>query len=350
MQVTPKSGPTIPASPNSSIQAAADKRSAAINAFMGNKPVAQVTQNTTGNSQQEAVRNPSQVSPEELSAISPTANSRISNNQTQDTTDESESVEAPAKAESPLSERHALLARREKQIRQREQALRTKESAIRASEEAAKSAPVKPSFDEKEYVKRDRLTQDPFTVLNELGLTYDQLTEMALNAPKAEDMAMRNELRALRDELKAVKGETESNKKSFEEQQTNARKQAVNEIKSQVTRLVSEDPAFETIKATRSVGDVVELIERTFDEDGILMSVEEAAQEVEEYLATEALRLAKLNKIQQRLKPQQVAQLKQNSQVSKQQGMKTLTNSVTSSRPLSARERAILAFQNKLQK
>ena len=117
-----------------------------------------------------------------------------------------------------------------------------------------------------------------------MGHIFDEITELALNAPKPEQLAMMNEIKALKAELQAVKGETEKTQKSIEEQNTKSYQQALNDIKHQVTRLVSSDPAFETIKATRSVGDVVELIEKTYNEDGILMTVEEAAQQVEDYL------------------------------------------------------------------
>jgi len=157
-----------------------------------------------------------------------------------------------------------------------------------------------------------------------------------------------SELKALKDEIKALKGETENNKKSFEEQQTAQRTQAIKQITSDVTNLVKSDPQFEAIRQTRSVKDVVELIEKTFDEDGIYLSVEDAASQVEEYLVEESLKLAKLKKIQQRMQQSQQAATKPSTDPKQQQQMKTLTNSVNSSRPLTARERALLAFENKL--
>jgi hypothetical protein len=80
------------------------------------------------------------------------------------------------------------------------------------------------------------------------------------------------------------------------------------------------------------------------------MSVEEAAQQVEDYLADEAFKLSRLGKIQKRV--QQAAQPKvlQKTQAAQQTQtqMKTLTNATSSTRKMSSRERAILAMEGKL--
>lgn len=263
-----------------------------------------------------------------------------------------EKPEAETKApDEPISSQYAVLARKEKAIRQREQQLKARESALKSQEDASKapSTPTKPEFDPSKYVDRDRLTQDPFSVLGELGLSYDQLTELAMNAPKPEQIALNNELKLLRDEIKALKGDSENTRKSFEEQQKQQYDQAVNEIRREVKGLTDSNPEFETIKETGSMEDVVELIQQTYKKDGILMTVEEAAQQVESYLVEEALKIARIKKIQQRLAPKQESipgTQKPNSQPQQQQ-LKTLTNSVSTSRQLSARERAILAMQGK---
>lgn len=307
---------------------------------------------TQQQAQTEAVINPTQVSPEEFGAIK----NAVKTNQI-DTSESDESTTAPdTSAETkvssePLSSQYAVLARKEKAIRAREQQLKAKEAAIKAQEDAAKAAPKTLSIDESKYVPKDRLTQDPFTVLNELGLSYDQLTELALNAPKPEQMALMNELKSLKAEIAALKGESQSNKKSFEDQQKQNEAEAINQIRHEASVVIKNNPEFETIRETNSLDDVVDLIKRTYKEDGILMSVEEAALEVENYLVEEAIKLARLKKIQQRLQPAKPAETKATEQLPKQtQPMKTLTNSVASSRTLSARERALLAFEGKLQK
>lgn len=82
------------------------------------------------------------------------------------------------------------------------------------------------------------------------------------------------------------------------------------------------------------------------------MSVEEAAQEVEDYLADEAWKLAQTKKIKSRYSNSSATNENTGKQSpspnQQQQPMKTLTNNVSSTRKLSARERALLAFEGKL--
>jgi hypothetical protein len=339
MKIETIASPSLPQMPNakSDTASAMSPRERAIAALM--KP------NTPGQARAEEmpVKNANSVSPEELSAIKAPSSLGKSDNI------ESPAAEPQAEtkvSDEPLSAQYALLARKEKAIRQREQAIRAKEEAARAAAEAATKAPAKPEFDPSKYVAKDTLTQDPFKVLSELGLTYDQLTELALNAPKPEQIAVLNELKAMKAEMEALKGET---KKSFEEQQNLQRTQAITQIKNEVKSLVKSDAAYETIRATNSIDDVVQLIEKVYDTDGVLLTVEEAAQQVEDYLVDEALKIAKLSKIQSRLslKP---AEVKTATAQPKEQPLKTLTNSIASSRQLSARERALLAFEGKLTK
>lgn len=260
--------------------------------------------------------------------------------------------QAETKASEPeklLSSEYAILARKEKALRARDQQLRAREAVIKASEDA-RNAPKAPVFDESKYISKERLNQDLFGTLTELGLTYDQITQQAVNAPTPEQVALNQQFKAMQDEIKALRGEQDNTKKSWEQQQQDSYKSAVQQIKNEATALVTHNPAFEAIKETDSVGDVVELIERTFKEDGLLLTVEEAAQQVEDYLVEEALKIARIKKIQSRLNPPSQASQQKSTEQPKQQQMKTLTNQVSSTRQLSARERAILAAQGKLQK
>ncbi len=338
MKLEPINSPSINQLPNaqSNTPPALTARDRAIAALMKPNTPAQ-------EAGQQLVKNATQISPEEMTVVQAPTRKAVQN-------DIVEGNEASPKAETKeteesLSSHYAVLARKEKAIRQREQQLRQRESAAKALEEATK-APPKPSFDESKYVDKTRLTQDPFKVLSELGLTYDQLTELAINAPKPEQLALLNEIKTLKEEMQALKGET---KKSFEDQQTAQRTEAINQIRSEVKALVKMDPQFETVRATNSVDDVVELIEKVYDKDGILLTVEDAASQVEEYLMDEAIRLAKLKKIQQRLQPKASAstEVKTTSQTEKKP-LQTLTNSIASNRPVSARDRAIAAFKGEL--
>lgn len=338
-QNSPNSNQTE-ASPQTPAQSTRER---AIAKLMGNAPA-----NPPANTQDLPVRNATQVAPEELSAITSSTRS-----EGQSSPSETLAPEAPKAPEEPLSNQYALLARREKALRakaqQQAQESKAREDAFLAKEEALKAREAARDAEyQSKYIPKDRLSQDPLSVLNELGLSYDQLTQLVLNAPKAEDIARAKELRDIQSELKAVKEQQLASQRASEEQQTAAYQQAVKQIRSEVSQLVKTDPTFETINATNSINDVVELIEETYKQDGILLTVEEAANEVENYLVEEGSKIARLSKIQQRLRPAAPAATKPTVTKPAQQqpaAMKTLTNSVASSRPLSARERAILAFK-----
>lgn len=316
-------------------------------------------------SQAAPVLNPTAVTPEEM-----TGNTHTPEEKGQfDTTEATKTpilpeakAEEPAKAADPatdpLSKHYSALARKEKQLRAKVQeqdaAMRTREEAMAAREAAIKA---KEQEYETGYIRKDSLKADPFSSLQEAGLTYDQLTEMALQNPQDARLnaavdKVRTEVQA---QIKAMRDEQEKANKAAQDERTNQYKQAVEEIRTETKRLVYTDPEFETIKAANAVDDVVDLIEQTFKEDKILLTVQEAAKQVEDYLVEEAVKIAKLKKIQSRLHPKQestaaAASPTQAVEAStpKQPQMKTLTNAVGANRPLSAKERAILAFKGDL--
>lgn len=256
----------------------------------------------------------------------------------------------------PLSAQYAQLARKEKQIRAMNQQIKAQEAAIKAREEAlaAKEAGMG-----SQYVPKERLTKETLAVLAEQGISYDQLTQQALEqtgAPDAQSAALIAKLEA---KVLALEANQQKTTKSLEDNQKNSYDQAVNHLRSQTKQLVAADPNFETIKVSGAIEDVVDLIKQTFEDGmgdeypkGTLLSVEEAAQMVEDHLVEEAIKIARLSKIQQRLKPATPAAGAQQSTSTqqKQPPKPTLTNAVASSRPMTARERAIAAAEGRLTK
>lgn len=305
------------------------------------------------NAQAEVVQDPTHVSPEEMGAIQAPETKQINTSESVETPSVStDSVESPqaVEKEAKLSSQYANLARREKALRFKEQQLKAREEAFRSPE------PKAPPVDLSRYVDRDSLMKDPFSVLNDLGLSYEQLTNLALNQPKPEDVAQRKAFEGLQNDIKTLREEQQKVKQAYEDTQVQARSQALKQIERDVKNLVVTNEAYETIRETNSMKEVVDLIERTFDQDGILLDIEDAAREVENYLVEEALKLSKLKKIQQRLQLKEPASSKaqtaqkpeKSQQPSQQQNLKTLTNSVGTSRQLNARERAILAMKGEL--
>ena len=251
-----------------------------------------------------------------------------------------------------LSPRYAQLARQEKAIRARAQALKAEQAAVDKAKAdlAAREAELTTK-----YVPKERLSRETLAVLAELGVDYNTLTSQALGEPQDPRDAAIAELKA---ELAEVKGKMEQTQKSFQDDKTQSYEQAKAQIKYNVAQLVSKDPNFETIKATDSISDVVDLIEQTFqeglDEDhpkGTLLTVEEASQIVEDYLVVEAEKLARLSKIQKRLAPKEpTPPAPSTKQDSSQQSQRppSLTNTMTGAprKEYTARQRAMFAAQH----
>lgn len=339
MNITPKgSNPLVPSSqPNQS--KAADARARAISMLSG----------------AQAVPDQSNIAPEMMSAVappSPTVNEELLAN-------EPDPVEVPPeepKEETPqVSSQLALLARREKALRakqqQQEQAIKAREDALKAKEEQLLAKEREYSNG---YMPKDFIKQNPLKVLAEAGVSYDDLTQQVLNQSQTNPYT-EAQIAKLEAQIARLTEEAENSKKQYSSQQEQAVEAAMKQIKMDVRQLVSKDPSYETIKATNSIDDVADLIRQTYEKDGYIMSVEDAAQEVEDYLIEEALKLDKIQKIQQRRQQSQAqpsnapttVNVKQTQgPLNKQpQQMKTLTNQIASSRPLSARERAILVFK-----
>lgn len=263
---------------------------------------------------------------------------------------------APTQTEEPISSQYAVLARKEKAYRAKVQA---QEAAFKAKEaEIAKreaELQTKASTYESDYIPKQRLTEETIQVLLEAGISYDKITEMALQQQtNPVDPQTKLTIKRLEEKLAKLEAETEGTKKSITQSQEDNYKQAVNQIKQDVKSLVSQGEDFEAIRATNSVDEVVRLIEKTYEEDGILLTNEEAAQQVEEELVSRISEYAKLSKIQQKFRTQNSKaspeQPVNQSQDKQPQSAKTLTNNLTGASKMSARERAVLAFQGKLGK
>lgn len=308
---------------------------------------------TTGNSQELPVQNANDISPEEMSVVTQSSKASQSQNditeapitEPKDSAVEASPEAAPPKApEEPLSSQYAQLARKEKAIRAQAQQVKAKEAEL-AAREAALTAKSEPKAPESPNYK-DRASKDPLGVMQELGISYEQLTELLLNQDPAQ-ARYQTEIEALKAEIKSFKEESTKTRQEDQQQQY---KNAVNQIRTEVSQLVKSDEAFETIRETGSVDDVVELIEATFKEEGRILPIEEAAQLVEDHLLEEAMKLTRLKKIQSRLNLPKAPTPAPKQVNTAAPTAKTLTNSMSATKPLSATQRAILAFEGKLNK
>lgn len=315
---------------------------------------------------QPPVLNQNAVSVEELGAIqAPAKEEEQPLEITADSTDTSTVTEVtPEEPKKPevdpaISKLYAQLARQEKAMRlkaqQQEQALQVREQALSTKETAIKSQETQY---QQGYISLDQLKSNTMDILSQAGIDetalYEEMVQRQLN-PVRQDPRVQATISRLEAKIAELESKTETAAKTYQEAQEASYKTAVKQIETDVKKMVYTDPAYEAIKVTNSVNDVVELIERTYKEEGILLSNEEAAQQVEEYLTEELTsRASQISKIKQRLTQGSASQAQANKQSQavaspkepqSPKTMTTLTNATASTRKLSAKERAILAFR-----
>lgn len=220
-------------------------------------------------------------------------------------------------------------------------ALQVKERELAQREEAFKvQAGSVPAEDLKAKLKAD-----PLGVLQEAGVTYDQLTEAILNNQNApiDPQKLRNEIKE--DLKKELLGE-------FGTRDQQAETQVLGEINREVVNLTAQGDQYEAIRTAKAQKKVTDLIHRTWKETGEVMDVTEAAELVENQLIEDYTPFAKLKKVQSLLAPEQSAPVDKQVQPPRPgvKVMRTLTNRDNASPVMDRRSRAIAAMNGTLRK
>lgn len=223
----------------------------------------------------------------------------------------------------PISPQLAALARQRRALQVKERELLDKEKALEARSQGG------------DVIPKARLKSETLKVLQEAGVTYDDLTTAILASQGNPEME------ALRAELHALK---EGVDKRFSDEKTQAEQQVLAEMRSEATRLANNGDDFELVRESGSVPDVMRLIELTYRESGEVLEVSEAMKLVEDELMARNQKLLQLKKMQGLVNPQAPAAPQA------RQGMRTLSNKHTASVPSSAKERALAAFYGTLKK
>lgn len=228
-------------------------------------------------------------------------------------------------ATEPISPQLALLAKQRRALQVRQRELETREKALREKESGSPSIDVA------------QLKAEPLRILLENGVTYQQLADAVM----ASQNSGNPEVYALKAEIAALKQGIDQR---FTEEKTTQEKQILAEMQREASSLVEANENFELIKATRSVPQVMRLIERTYRETGEVLDISEACRLVEDELFKDAQKIVQAKKLQGQL-PQALQ-----PQPRSQPVMRTLTNRDTASPVLSAKQRAIAAFYGQLKK
>lgn len=277
-----------------------------------------------------------------------------------------EKVEQKKEEVDKFAPKFAALSRQEKALKAKERALAAREKALEEKERGT-ITPQKP-VEEKEPLEL-RLKKDTFGALKELGLTPEMLVQMMLNDGKpTQELQMqllkdevsrssKSELEQLKAELQELKKDREDRKRQEEEAQ---QAQLIGGFKSQIKEFISKDlEKYDLLSVEDDYGiDLVyDLIaqdaqakqeelgdEFTGDE---IMSIEEAADKIEQRLFEEAKKRIERSKKAKTLLAPPSGQVTQSATPSKKASA-TLSNSLAqeqsrSRAPMSDEERIAAA-------
>ena len=203
----------------------------------------------------------------------------------QEESNEFKDLEQPQDSE--FDRKFAALSRKEKALRERELELERKFGSK-----------------EKDLPLERRIRSNPLKALEELGLDYDKLTELALNdgrlTPDMQMKLMREELENdYKEKFNSLEERLNAKEKMEEEAKYDAVKQGfVGEIESFINENKND---FEYVAHNEATDVVYDVIEEHYNETGRILDIKEAVEAVESYLEEEAEKLLNLGKVKNRL-------------------------------------------------
>lgn len=203
-------------------------------------------------------------------------------------------TQAAPSIEEPLSPRMAALARREREITRRMQQF----AAEKKSWEEQKATTTPPrDIDTGKFISREELDRDLIGTLTKAGYDYDKITERMLNPGHS---PTEREIAELKAQIAELKGGQTKVQEEFQNRNKLEYDTAVAQIRRDVSATVANSADYTTIKESGSTEAVVRLIEKTFEDTGDMLSIEEAAAQVEDYLIEEAIKVANYTKVRAR--------------------------------------------------
>lgn len=207
-----------------------------------------------------------------------------------------------------LSPQLTALARKQQKLQQEIQAQRDKEAAFTAKEA---------DYIPKSQIKA-KMETNAVQTLQELGFTYEEVTNLILSQQSGADPHAQ-ELKALKDEVQSIKSTSEQNvSKQYEA--------TINQYKVEVKKLTQDNPEFKAINKKNAHEAVVKHIEDTFNEDGEILTVEQASKDIEDYLRDEAKEWSSI--LEEKKEPVEEKKLP-----APKTGLRTLTQQVASIPP-----------------
>lgn len=243
-----------------------------------------------------------------------------------------------------FSSKFAALSRKEKDLRARERQMEeriaqfeARMAEMEAEKPAEPEAPAEPPL---EY----RLKKNPLKTLEEMGYTYEDLTKMVLNdGQMSTDMQMRLMREELENDYKSKYEELNNKLLEKEKAEEEAKYQeTLNSFKADINDFVNSSDKYEFIQAHDAMELVYDVIEQYYEENGRILDTAEAADQVEQYLEEESMKLfEKSNKLKSRLTPAAAPQAKPSGQSPTLSNSHSASSTQTRSDKLLSREESI---------
>ena len=183
-----------------------------------------------------------------------------------------------------------------------------------------------------------KLKADPLGVLQEHGVTYDELTQAILS----DKQQLNPEIQALKAEIKALK---EGVDKSFQTNEQRQEEAALTEMLYEAEALAKDGESYEMIRTEDAYDQVLRLIHNTYRKTGRVLDVRDAMERVENQLFAKAEKLASIAKVRAK-----IAQPSPQQAQPAQRGMRTLTARDTAQPQMDRRARAIAAMMGTLKR
>lgn len=231
--------------------------------------------------------------------------------------EENESETQETNESDEFNKKFAALSRKEREIRERESQLEEKLALMEAKLEALQAPQVEEPEAEPELPLEYRLKKNPIKALEEMGLSYDKLTELVLNDGKLPaDMQlqlMREEIQKdYQSKIEELENRLIEKEKSEEEERLNS---VVNNFKSEINQFVDSNKSdYELISLTESQDLVYDVISEHYEETGRILEIAEAAEAVEEHLVEEAKKVTRAEKLAAKAAEQKPAESQRQSQ------------------------------------
>lgn len=242
-----------------------------------------------------------------------------------------------AKPEDKISSKFAALSRKEREVYQKKQELKAEEARIaelRSKDELTlKEARAQIESERKEIEEFRALKKDnPLKVLEKLGITYQQLTDIVLNEGKpTPEQLLQNTKEEFESKFSALKREQEEKekaadarraaeeekaKKALDDEQKEIeakRVEALDNFKSEIDEYVSEkSEEYELTHLNGASHLIFDTIEKYFEETaskdpngvGKVLTIKEAADAVEHYLEMQVEKNLATKKLKAKASPQ----------------------------------------------